>query len=61
MRQLRQQIANTVYIMESRNNPLPPTFTINHRPNIIGVVVESELKIFSEGFKPMPTPNIEFC
>lgn len=62
MRLARQQVANTVDVMQTGRDPLIWTLAaINHRPYKVGGEVLDDLKVVAEGFKPVAAPDVEVC
>ena len=59
MRLSRHEIANPVYISDTRRNPLIPAgIAIKDRPYIIAIKTPDDFEIFPECFKTMAAPDI---
>ena len=60
VRHLRQQIANTIHIVQTGCDPLiKPLAAINHGPYEVLIEASDYLQIFAKGFESMATPDIE--
>lgn len=62
MRLVRQQVANTVDVMQTGHDPLVRAVAaVNHRPHRVRGKSLDDLKVFTEGFKPVAAPDVEAC
>lgn len=60
VRHLRQQIANTIHMVQTGGDPLVSAFAaIHHGPYEVLIEASDYLQIVAKGFESMPTPDVE--